>query len=255
MKRLIGVSLFLILSDACTDSSPSPTPIPTPTPTPTPTPVPITITTAPDVLLVGASSTLKAVNSVTQDAVAATWSSGNPGIASIAESQLQAVSAGRVAITATFQGATATASVKVVPNFAGRYPPQPEFWGNAFRIGCVDLTNLQYCRSNFGTELFRLEITQIRDRVFGNVYTSSGSGDSGNTGAVTGEIDDAGNLTLHATLITGQFPFPSQIINSWSTHLDASNAMSGTFSLVYLMRDGTGISEVTYELRGISHGP
>jgi hypothetical protein len=42
MKRLIGVSLLLMLAVACTDSSPTPapTPVPSPTPSPTPTPTP-----------------------------------------------------------------------------------------------------------------------------------------------------------------------------------------------------------------------
>jgi hypothetical protein len=76
-----------------------------------------------------------------------------------------------------------------------------------------------------------------------------------NKGVVTGEIDDVGNLTLHGTLYTVQFSFPVQIINSWSSLLDANNAMSGTFSMVFLDGAGTGDAQVTYELRGLSHGP
>lgn len=217
---------------------------------PSPT-ITIAITAAPDVLLVGDSALLTAVNAVTGETVNAQWSTSNRAVASASDATLLAVGAGRVTITASYQGATATVSVKVVPIYAGTYPAPPDIWGFIYKIACVDLTG-NFCRSNISdAEFFRMQINQVKDVVSARCVTTYVDG------VLSGEIDDAGRLTLRGTLPSlsgGGFPgFPSERIESWSTYLDASGAMYGTFTSQFLARDGTANFQVTQEIRGISH--
>lgn len=218
-------------------------------------PFAIAIAAAPDILLIGDSSALVAVDVGTGEIVDAQWSSSNPAVAFVSGDQLSASAAGRVTITAIYQGARATASVKVVPNFAGTYPAPPDIWGFAYLVECVNLSpEGNFCAfSRVGdVSLFRLELVQTKDSVSGRIIETTAEGD------VTGEIDDLGRLMLRGTIVCksiGGFPsYPCQTIESWSSYLESTGAMHGTFTLRFLDPRGSPFVQGTQEMRGISHG-
>lgn len=241
-RGLSVATVSLLSAVSCSHSSVQPSPQ-----------LAISITSAPDVLLVGGSATLVAAKAATGEVVNAQWSSNNSAVASVSNAQLAGVSAGRVAITASYQGASAAVSVKVVPNYAGTYPAPPDVWGFVFKIGCTDLRAPGFCVANVADpEMFHLELAQNKDLVSARCVTDAVDG------PLTGEIDDSGRLTLRGTLPSrsgGGFPgFPLQTITAWSSYLDASGAMFGTFTSQFLGRDGVANFQVTQEMRGISHG-
>lgn len=238
-KPLVAI-LTLGLTASCSHSSVQPSPQ-----------ITIAITAAPDVLLIGESAALAVTNAATGEAVSAEWSSSNASVASVSKTQLQAVAAGRVTITATYHDAHATVSVKVVPDYGGTYPIPPTIWGFVYKIACVDLAG-RFCASNLrDEELFRMQIVQMKDAVSARCVTLYIDG------VLTGEIDDAGRLTLRGTLPSlsaGGFPgFPFERIESWLSSLDARGAMVGIFTSDFLDRDGHANFQVTQEIQGISH--
>lgn len=235
-REIIVAAISLVCAFGCTRVAPSA--------------VAITITVAPDVLIIGESSVLVATNRATGDVINARWSSSDPTVASVSNDQLSGVGAGRVTITATYEGARATASVKVVPNFAGTYPAPPDIWGLVYETECVDLSAPGYCVANIvDPERFRLELVQTKDSVSGRCVTDNVDG------AVAGEIDDAGWLTLRGSLphrLNQNFIF--QMIESWSSYLDAGESMYGTFTSRFLGPGGVANFQVTQEMRGLTHG-
>ena len=136
-------------------------------------------------------------------------------------------------------------------NYAGTYPASPDFWGLVFKTDCVELTTLRYCPSNVADpEIFHLELVQTKDLVSARVKTDAVDG------PLTGEIDNFSKLVLRGTLPsldTHGSSFPFQKIVFWSTFLDKSGAMYGTFTSRFLARDGKELFQVTQEMRGLSH--
>ena len=240
--RLFATGLVALSCWQCSGSS---------TTAPTPSLITIAIAPVPDVLLIGGAVPLVATNVATGEILNVQWSINSPTFASASNGQLVALAAGRVVVTAAYQGARATVGIKIVPNYSGKYP-STDLWGMVFKTDCVELTaTSHYCPTNVADpEIFHLELVQTKGLVSGRCQTDAVSG------VLSGEIDDLGSLTLLGTLPSldshgASFPF--QKVVSWSSYLDKQGAMYGTFTSQFLARDGTGLFQVTQEIRGMSH--
>lgn len=213
--------------------------------------VSIVISPSPDVIFVSQSVPLTAINIATGQPLVAAWSTGDSTVATVIDGTLKAVRPGVTTVSAIYKSSRSSFTLKVVPDFTGRYP------GPGFVVACEDVV-VGYCDFNvlqekFGNSLpFNLSLTQTRDVVSGSLTVDS------NEGPVQGSINSQGQLTLTGTLPDRIIPRvgSAAMIQSWATTLNESgSAMTGRFTMVTTRLDGSRLGVWTVELRTVPRLP
>jgi len=159
--------------------------------------------------------------------VTATWASSNPDVASVASNgDVTALVNGTTTITATYQGRTASKTVRAVSNFGGT-------WSGTYRIAKCDQSAAfaGWCTGIGGVGAvlpLALSLSQggtSRDQITGTISLGSITGNT--SGNVTGD----GRLNIGGTFtnaISGTVFVVT--IGGWDTRLSGASGMSGGWS-------------------------
>jgi hypothetical protein len=165
----------------------------------------------------------------TRVAVPATWSSDAPQVASVsAEGRVLAVGLGTTTIRATFEALSAQQSLRVVPDYAGR-------WSGQYRIaGCKRTSGSgpDICRNILNARL-PLGVTLVQSAAVpvGTLDLYDNTGGLLETGPVEGSIDETYALLLSGTTRSVDPVHPRETtIADWRTTLTEDGArMTGRF--------------------------
>jgi len=206
----------------CSRSSSSPT---APTTVAAPTIRSLNLSKTSVELTVGNSETITATATYSDGSVrtaSPTYTSSNTSIATVDVSgSVRAVANGVTTIAATFSGATATLSVRSIPDLAGRWSGQCRFmsctaparWGTSY---CTGLVGPLYP--------IVLNLATTGSRVVGAIQLGSF------TGTVDGSVSDDGTLRLNGTYaaVVGNLTYSFELQN-WQTQA-SGNARTGRWA-------------------------
>ena len=174
------------------------------------------------------------------EAVTATWTSDASAVTVDGSGLATAAAVGSATITAAYQGRTATRTVRVLPDYGGRWA------GTFFVTSCAveGAFRAEWCAPVRGASFpARLDIVQTRDVVSGTWTLQEDA-----TGAVQGTISPSGALALTGTVFQGGVAIS---ISAWES-LSTDNAnMTGRFTLTWSAPGGAARTEV--ELSGFRH--
>lgn len=250
MTRRVPLALCLALVSTawgCGGSGTSPV---TPAPPAPPTANSITITSGVDALRAGffadytvtASMSDRTTQLVTADSA---WTTSDPAVATVdARGRLTAVSNGTINLNASYQGRSASRSVRIVHDYGGH-------WDGTFAARGCDQTGvfitLRYCE-NLGREplAFALELTQGGpnvDQITGLISLR------GLVGPITGSVMTDGRLTLRGTYVASPSGGDVQVdITSWLTSPVGKVGMSGPFVYSLTLAGSDGKATQTNEI-------
>ena len=241
---IIGLALF----GACgggSDGGPQPG-------GPTRLPASLAITPATDFVRLRSSEPLTAVATMTNgttETVVATWSSDNTSIAPVdASGRVTGAGSGQAIVSAVYSGLTATRSLRVVPDYQGRWS------GDHTVPTCVD--DGDWARADFCKDILEenplfgldLVLTQNRDTATGTLDLGieppgplQGSiqlnGDLGLAGAFTGTSE---GITLEVT------------VSDWQTRTIDNQQMTGRFRVTIRTPGLAGSVTADFQLRVVS---
>jgi hypothetical protein len=185
----------------------------------------------------------------TTENVAATWSSDNASIASVdASGRVTGAGSGQAVISAIYSGLTATRSLRVVPDYQGRWS------GDHSVPTCVDdgdWAMVDFCKDILEDNmLFGLDLvlTQNRD-------TATGTLDIGfePPGTLQGSIQVNGDLGLAGTFIGTADDIPLEVtVSDWQTRTVDNQQMTGRFRVTIRASGVAGSVTADFQLRVFS---
>jgi hypothetical protein len=210
-------------------------------------PVSLAISPSTDFLKLRASEALTAVVTMTGGAtetVAATWTSDNAGVASVdASGRVTGSGSGQAGISAVYSGLTANRSLRVVPDYQGRWS------GDHSVPGCVDDGDWRqagFCQDIRSAPLYEmgLVLTQNRDSVTGTIDVGTEA-----PGAVQGPIHMNGDLGLTGTFVETVEGVSIEVtVSNWETRTSDNQRMTGRFRITFRAAGLTGSGVVDAEL-------
>ena len=215
-------------------------------------PVSLTISPSTDFLKLRASEALTAVATMTggtTETVTATWSSDNAGVASVdASGRVTGSGSGQAGISAAYSGLTALRSLRVVPDYQGRWS------GNHTVPNCID--DGDWLKADFCKDILEqnpqfaldLVLTQNRD-------TTTGTLDIGiePPGALQGSIQLNGDLGLSGTYTGTAEGLPVEVtVVDWQTRTTDNQRMTGRFRVTFRAPGLAGSVTADFELRVFS---
>ena len=205
-----------MISAACGGSSPGPSAVPQS----------LAISPALDLLRIKASETLSAAVTASngqQTPATATWSSDAPAVASIdANGRITGQASGNATISAQASGLRAAVTLRVVPDYHGR-------WEGMTRVtGCADEGDFDtLCDEVLGGGLpLSTSITQTRDAVTADVDFDGAQGRISTTIQSSGRLVTTGQLTL--TIEGLAFDVA---LSEWDTTSVDNQSMTGRYRL------------------------
>ena len=212
-------------------------------------PVSLTISPSTDFLKLRASEALTAVATMTggtTETVTATWSSDNAGVASVdASGRVTGSSSGQAGISAVYSGLTAIRSLRVVPDYQGRWS------GDHSMANCVadgDWLKAGFCQEMLNQgPLFSLGLvlTQNRDAVTGTIDVG---GDT--PGAIEGPIRMNGDLAVGGTFVATVDGVSLEVtVSDWETRTSDNQRMTGRFRMTFRAAGLAGAGGADAELR------
>jgi hypothetical protein len=246
-RRIVPVLLTVGLA-ACggggggtgTPSSPS---------TPTLTTVSVAISPSTDLLKIQGTESFTVTATMsdgTTRVVTGTWSSAATGVATVDSSgKVTAVASGQVTLTVTSSGASATRTIRVVPDYQGN-------WTGEYNVlSCTDSGDFRkedWCKAAMADPVVRvaLTLTQTRDTVAGT-WTHRLM-----TGSVQGTIDADGALTLAGTGINEGTPIT---IAGWKSRSTDNRTQTGAYALTFTSSVWSGSSQASVEIRTCTKSP
>lgn len=237
MKRVfIGMGLIVLLGvAACGKSTPS---------TPGPTVSGLALSPATDWIKIKGTEKFFATATYTTgaaEAVTASWSSDNQAVATVDNTgTVTGVSAGQATITASYQGKTVTRSLRVLPDYAGR-------WAGTWAVTSCEVQGgfpADWCTPMRGAVLpATLEMQQSRDAVSG-AWTLQES-----NGNVQGTVATNGTLTLTGSTL--QSGVRIEIV-AWQSNTTDNSSMTGTFTLSWQVTGRAGSGQTVVEMRNFT---
>ena len=245
-RTVIPVAALIVMAACGGDNGPGPTG------GPSPVPASLAISPPTDFLRLRASETLTAMatmtNGTTQN-VAATWSTDNAAVASVdAAGRVTGSGSGQAGITAAYAGFTALRSLRVVPDYQGR-------WSGDHKVpNCVDdgdWRRADFCKDvREDNPLFALNLvlTQNRDAVTGTLDIGIEP-----PGALQGTIQMNGDLGLAGTYIGTVEGLPVEVtVSDWQTRTTDNQQMTGRFRVTMRSPGIAGSVLADFELRVFS---
>ena len=206
----------LMISAACGGSKPGPTPVPQS----------LTISPGLDLLKIKASETLSAAltgSNGQQTPTTATWASDAPAVASVdGNGRVTGQASGNATITAQASGLRQTVTLRVVPDYHGR-------WEGITRVtGCADEGDFDtLCDEVVGGGLpLTASITQTRDAITAEVNFDDARGRISTTIQSNGRLVTTGQLTLTIEGIAFDVA-----LQEWDTTSVDNQAMTGRYRL------------------------
>jgi len=174
------------------------------------------------------------------EVVTATWTSDAAAVTVDGSGLATAAAVGTATITAAYRGSTARRTIRVLPDYGGR-------WAGTFFVtscGVEGAFKAEWCDPVRGASFpARLDIVQTRDVVSGTWTLQEEA-----TGTVQGTVSPAGTLALTGTVFQGGVAIS---ISAWDS-LSTDNAnMTGRFTLTWSASGGAARTEV--ELRSFRH--
>lgn len=235
MRRL-GLTLAIIMLSACGGGSSPSQPSATPT---------LTITGGTDLLLGGEASQFSASQGT--QTVSATWASSEPSVATVdTTGRAAGVGYGTTTISAAYQGSRSEKSLRVVPDYRGRWIGFPTVascsaTGDHLRGGFCD-PNREGWRVGLAQN-FSFTLSQNRDSIDGAVTFSSWQGSFQGTVGTDGRL--RGNANLSFTSARGEIT--NARIDPWEGGI-SSGTMSGEFScrVTVSSQSGEGIIQMRF---------
>lgn len=222
MKKII---VFACLLASCGGGQSSPVaPTPGAPGTSGPTLVALSISASAFTLLVGSSQSITAngrYSDGSNRSVAATWSSAAPDVIAVDNGRLTALSAGLASVVATFEGQSAVAEFRGLPDFSGRWVLEwgivgcnvPARWGDGF------------CNVS-GTVDGILTLS----RADGDQLTGTYDNGVGWSGSVVGQVSIDGTLAVTGRLVSERTTQRwTADLHEWRARLSSSSGMTGTY--------------------------
>lgn len=212
--------------------------------TPSPTVSGLALSPATDLIKIKGTEKFSATATFTSgnsEVVTASWASDNQAIATVdATGTVTGVASGQAAITATFQGKSATRSIRIVPDYSGQ-------WAGSWAVTSCGVQGdfpANWCDPvRGGTFPATLAIVQTRD-VVSATWTFQES-----TGTHPGSIGADGRLTLTGSTLQNGV---TVTISSWQTLTTDNKNMTGTFALTWTTAGRNGSAQTTIELRNFT---
>jgi hypothetical protein len=202
-------------------------------------------------LLVGNSQAISATafySDGTSAPITPTWSSSNTGVASVDSSGIvRALSGGSATVTASFSGQSASASVRSIPNYSGR-------WYGGYKIVSCSAParwGQSYCNIIAGPtgSIYNIELNL---GMSGSTVT--GSWRRGQLqGSVSGSVGSDGSLSLQGTesAYTSAGQLYSFSIRSWRTTINGAYMIGQWDSWGYLQGESEAATQA-YEMVSVS---
>ena len=245
VHRALFMAVMLGLSACGGGSSPS---APTPSPAPAVTTVSVSINPSTDLLKIQGTETFTVTATMSDGSsksVSGTWASDASAIASIdASGKLTGHTAGQAGISVTYDGARATRSIRVVPDYQGNWA------GDYTVLSCQDsgdFTREEWCESALEDGVIRvtMALTQTRDAV-GGTWAHDVM-----TGAAQGTIETDGTLPLAGTGALSGVPMT---ITGWRSRSTDNRSQTGKFTLAFTSTVWSGSAQATVEIRTCARG-
>jgi Bacterial Ig-like domain (group 2) len=213
-----------------------------------PTTVSVAISPSTDMLKIRGTETFTVTATMsdgTSRAVAGTWTSGAAPVATVDSSgKVTAVASGQATITVTYSGASATRTIRVVPDYQGSWT------GDYTVLSCQDSGGFHqedWCKAAMADPVVRvtMTLTQTRDTVDGT-WTHKLM-----AGAVQGTIEADGTLALTGNGSTEGTPIT---IAGWRTLSTDNRTQTGRYTLTFTSSVWSGSSQAGVEIRTCSKG-
>jgi len=244
-RALLMAALFGL--SACGGGSSSPT-TPTPAPTPAATTVSVAITPSTDLIKIQGTESFTVTATMsdgTSKAVSGAWTSDAATVVTVdTAGKVTGVGSGQAVVTATYGGAKATRTIRVVPDYQGS-------WAGDYRVlSCQDsgdFSREQWCVAALKDGVIRVSmtLTQTRDAVTGPWTHSSMSG------AAQGTIEADGTLALSGT---GRLDSVPMSITGWRSRSTDNKGQAGKFTLAFTSTVWSGSAQATVEIRTCAKG-
>jgi hypothetical protein len=167
--------------------------------------------------------------------VTPTWASDNAGVATVdASGTVTGIGSGQATITATYQGKSVTRTLRIIPDYAGRWTGNwvvnsctvqglPASWCDPIRNGAFPAT---------------LDIRQSKDVVSADWTFQETSGTHPGTIAPNGTLTLTGSTLQNGVTIE---------ITSWQTITTDNRTMTGAFSLTWRPPSGSAQTGITLQ--------
>lgn len=245
-RRLVLVLLTLSVAGCGGGGSSSSSPS-SPTTT-TPTTVSVAISPSTDVLKIQGTETFTVTATMsdgTSRAVSGTWTSSAASVATVDSSgKATAIASGQATITVTYSGASATRTIRVVPDYQGSWT------GDYTVLSCQDSGGFHqedWCKTAMADPVVRvtMTLTQTRDTVAGT-WTHKLM-----AGAVQGTIEADGTLALTGIGNTEGTPIN---IAGWRTLSTDNKTQTGKYTLTFTSSVWSGSSQAGVEIRTCTKG-
>lgn len=251
LTRTAVVALFLTGLAACGGggggSPTNPTPV-TPT-TPTPTTASVAIAAGTDMIVIQGTAALTASATMSDGSskpgVSAAWTSDATSVATVDSSgKVTGIGSGQATITATYDNLKATRTIRVVPDYQGR-------WTGEYRVlTCEDSGDFrddEWCKGSLakGTIRVSMTLTQSRDTVTGSWTHDIMSG------TTQGSIETAGTLVMNGN---GMYDKVPMTIAGWRSLSTDNRTQNGKFTLTFSSSVWKGTAAATVEVRTCTKG-
>jgi hypothetical protein len=211
---------LIILSTACSRDTPI-----GPTPGEPVTLVAFTISPSVSTFLIGHPARLTAQAAYSDGStriVAAQWSAAPVEIATVdSTGTLTLLKTGTTAITASFDGRTATKSLRVLPDYGGTWD------GSAQVVACTSRLQESCPTWDTGVRRISLWVDQTEDRIHAFLYISQDR-----ELFVDGSVATDGAMILSGERVEPDFsgPYVAIRIGEWRTTIDPAGALTGGFT-------------------------
>ena len=244
-RRLVLVLLTLSVA-GCGGGGGSSSSSPSSPTTVTPTTVSVAISPSTDMLKIQGTETFAVTATMsdgTSRAVSGTWTSSAASVATVDSSgKTTAVASGQATITVTYSGASATRTIRVVPDYQGGWT------GDYTVLSCQDSGGFHqedWCKAAMGDPVVRvtMTLTQTRDTIAGT-WTHKLM-----AGAVQGTIEADGTLALTGNGSTEGTPIT---IAGWRTLSTDNKTQTGKYTLTFTSSVWSGSSQASVEIRTCS---
>jgi hypothetical protein len=245
VHRALLMAVIFGLSGCGGGSSPS---APTPSPTPVATTVSVSINPSTDLLKIQGTETFTVTATMSDGsskAVSGAWATDAATVATVdSAGKVTGVGPGQAAITVTYDGAKATRTVRVVPDYQGN-------WTGDYKVlSCQDsgdFSREEWCHTALEDGVIRVSmmLTQARDTVTGPWTHGSMAG------TAQGTIETDGTLALSGT---GNLDSIPMTITGWRSRSADNKSQTGTFTLTFTSSVWSGSSQASVEIRTCAKG-
>jgi len=234
--------LVVVLQAAACGGSSSPS-TPTPAPATAVTTASVAINPATDLVKILGTEAFTATATMSDGSsksVAGTWATDAPAIATIdSAGKVTGVAPGQAAITVTYDGAKATRTIRVVPDYQGNWT------GEYTVLTCQDsgdFSKEDWCKAALEDGVVRvtMALTQTRDVVSGTWTHDVMSG------TAQGTIEADGTLPLAGTGTMDRIPMA---IAGWRARSTDNKSQAGKFTMNFTSTVWSGSSQAGVQIR------